>query len=71
MTDMSINKIETQKAIESIGFSVIATTKHPKGVSYDAHRVVGKRKLVRGPIEETPEEAMIGLYTACLIENSN
>jgi hypothetical protein len=58
--------IETERAIESIGYKVMATTKHPTGMSFDAHRVVGKRKLVRGPVSDTHGGAMMGLYIACL-----
>ena len=56
----------SKAAIESIGFSVKAVTKHEDGVSYDAHREVGRRILVRGPVRATPEEAMLDLYVECL-----
>lgn len=56
----------SKEAIEEIGFSVKAVTKHPDGVSFDAHREVGKRILVRGPVKATHEEAMLALYVACL-----
>ena len=58
--------IDNKEAIESIGFAVIATTKHTDGVSFDAHRTVGKRILVRGPIEASHDEAMFALYKECL-----
>ena len=61
-----INTIDTHDAIESIGFTVIATTKQADGVSYDAHRVIGKRILVKGPVFTEPGDAMMGLYLACL-----
>lgn len=57
----------SRKAIESIGFSVKAVTKHEDGVSFDAHREVGKRILVRGPVRATHEEAMLALYVECLL----
>jgi len=57
---------KSKEAIESIGFSVVATTKHKDGISFDAHREVGRRILVHGPVEDTHDEAMLGLYVACL-----
>lgn len=65
ITDM-VRTIDTEKAIESIGFSVKAVTKHSDGVSYDAHREVGRRILVRGPVFAESGDAMMGLYMACL-----
>ena len=48
------------------GFRVIATTSYDNGtVSYHAHRVVGRRKLVKGDPMPTPELAMVALLTRC------
>jgi len=61
--------IDSAAAIEAVGYKVVATTKCPEGMSFDAHRVVGKRVLVRGPVGATHEEAMLGLYRACIQRN--
>jgi hypothetical protein len=62
----NITMLRTREDIQRIGFQVIATTTHSYGVSYDAHYVAGKRYLVRGPVENTPVQAMEGLYRACV-----
>lgn len=63
------NHMFTQNDIGTIGFDVIATTTFKHGVSYDAHFVNGKRLMVRGSVEDTPEQAMNALYLACLERN--
>jgi hypothetical protein len=51
--------------LAALGFKVIAVTPQGDGLSYDALYVGGKRRLVRGDVCATPEEAMENLYEKC------
>lgn len=61
----------TQTAIESMGYWVLAQTRHPDSrVSYDAMKGQGKwphsRKLAKGEPRKTPYQAMRALHRACI-----
>jgi hypothetical protein len=47
--------------IESLGYRIVAATKHPDGVSYDAYRP-GFKRLVRGEVMPTYHTALYALY---------
>jgi hypothetical protein len=59
-----IEKIKRQ--IEAAGFKVMAVTKVGDETRFEAHRVVGSRKLVKGTYAGTPEKAMMSLHNKCL-----
>lgn len=50
--------------IENMGARVMAVTKHSDGLSYDAHVLVGKKRLVRGEVMPTHHTALYALWEA-------
>lgn len=56
--------------IESLGYAVVATTTWADGISFEAHRVVGKRILVKGEKSVSADEAYESLYYNCLRRQS-
>ena len=48
-----------------MGFKVMAVTKHPEGLSFDAHKIVGRRCLVQGDVMPTYHLALAALYLRC------
>ena len=52
--------------IESLGFVVIATTTWADGISFEAHRSVGSRILVKGEKRVSADEAYESLFYNCL-----
>jgi len=50
---------------QKIGFKVMALTKHSEGLSFDAHWI-GRKRVIRGAVGQTPEAALADLYTRCL-----
>lgn len=58
--------VNYRNEVEKLGFRVMATTSFDNGdVSYDAHSIVGRRRLVKGDRMQTPELAMVALLARC------
>lgn len=55
----------SERDFRKIGFKVMAMTKHSEGLSYDAHWI-GRKRVIRGAVGQTPESALADLYTRCL-----
>jgi hypothetical protein len=57
--------VDWKSAIEALGFQIIATTTWAKGVSYEAHYVAGKRKLIKGDVMPDETSAYVSLFHKC------
>jgi hypothetical protein len=60
-----VTKMVEKTDIEKMGFRVMAVTNHPEGMSYDAHKIVGRRRLIQGDIMPTYHLALAALYMRC------
>lgn len=56
----------SKEEVEQIGFKVMAQERHLDGLlSFDAHRIFGRRCLVKGDPMPTYHAAMAALYLRC------